>query len=814
MSKLTKNITVKSVILWILLVGVGVIIGLMLGGDGGHDHGDEMATTDEATKWTCSMHPQIQQPSPGKCPICAMDLIPLKKGSGDKEGPRELRMSKQAKDLAGITTVKVERRFPEAKVRLYGKVDYDETRTKTIAAWFPARIDRLYLDSTGIAVEKGNHLAKVYSSDLLQAQQEYLSAIKFGRNADASRDKLRLWGFSDEKIASIRAGGKISDHLDIDATIGGIVIHKNVNEGDYVKTGTPLFRIADLSKVWVQLDAYESDTPWLHVGQKVTFETEAVPGQTFEGMISFKSPTLDPKTRTNRIRVIADNPDELLKPEMFVRAVVTAKLAGKGKVISSALKGKWISPMHPEIIKDAPGKCDVCGMALVKAEDLGYLTIDDDAEAPLIVPTSAVLKTGTRSLVYLEDPDADRPTYFGREIVVGPRAGDHYVVEAGLMEGDMVVAQGNFKIDSALQIVAKPSMMNPAGGGSGGGHQHGDHGGGTHAAAGGGEEMETYTVDQAFQAQLNTLVAAYLGIQTSLADDKLAESKQHAAAFTEALGGIDMKLVVDDAHNAWMAQVAPLHDSATKIAAAKDIAVAREVFQPLTNTVLYVMRSFGAAGEEPLALVHCPMAFNDKGAHWVQAGEDVRNPYFGAEMLQCGEIKQHFAAAEKQYDVPDAFRSQLAAVVDGYLLVQKALAGDDFAAAKSAASSVANDHLVKVDMSILSEEAHVVWMKLHDGIAAASKAIGGASDIAKARAEFETLSMNLTNALKAFNIGKEILVVHCPMAFDNRGARWLQDSEDVLNPYFGAEMLQCGAVENRIATTAESPGEDHSKHEH
>ena len=167
------------------------------------------------------------------------------------------------------------------------------------------------------------------------------------------------------------------------------------------------------------------------------------------------------------------NDDGRLKPEMFVRAIVKSNVAAGGRVLDASLAGKWISPMHPEIVKDQPGDCDICGMPLVRAESLGYVTAEPtDAAKPLIVPTSAVLLTGTRAIVYVQIPDADKPTYEGREIVIGPRAGDFYLVKSGLNEGDLVVTNGNFKLDSALQISAKPSMMTPQGGG-GGGHNHG-----------------------------------------------------------------------------------------------------------------------------------------------------------------------------------------------------------------------------------------------------------------------------------------------------------------------------------------------------
>jgi len=222
--------------------------------------------------------------------------------------------------------------------------------------------------------------------------------------------------------------------------------------------------------MWVVLDAYESDLQWLRYGQEVEFTTLAYPGEVFSGAISFISPMMRDGTRTVNVRVNVENPDRKLKPGMFVRAVVRSKIAAPGKVMDADLAGKWISPMHPEIVKDQPGQCDVCGMDLVPAESLGYVGVSPStAEAPLVIPASAPLITGTRAVVYVEVPEADAPTYEGLEITLGPRAGDYYLVASGLKPGQRVVSRGAFKIDSALQIQAQPSMMNP------GKQGHGDH---------------------------------------------------------------------------------------------------------------------------------------------------------------------------------------------------------------------------------------------------------------------------------------------------------------------------------------------------
>jgi Cu(I)/Ag(I) efflux system membrane fusion protein len=444
----------------------------------------------EAGWWTCSMHPQIRQPKPGKCPICFMDLIPVATEHVDV-GPRQISFSKEAIKLMEIETTPVERKFATAEIRMVGKIDYDETQVKHITAWVPGRIDRLFVDFTGITVAKGDHMVELYSPELLSAQAELLQAVKAASNIksetselvkrstlatlEAAGEKLRLLGLTEEQIEKIEASGEPVTHLIIYSPIGGIVINKHATEGMYVQTGTPIYTVADLSHLWVKLDAYESDLPWIRYGQETEFTTEAYPGEIFKGKISFIDPVLNDKTRTIKVRVDVDNSDGKLKPGMFVKAVVRANIARGGRAMTPELAGSWICPMHPSVIKAEPGTCDICGMNLVTPESLGYVKADVPKEAPLVIPASAPLVTGTRAIVYVQVPEAEKPTFEGREIVLGPRAGDYYIVRSGLAEGEIVVTNGNFKIDSALQIQAKPSMMNPKGHKMPAGHQGHSH---------------------------------------------------------------------------------------------------------------------------------------------------------------------------------------------------------------------------------------------------------------------------------------------------------------------------------------------------
>ncbi|MHC4444988.1 MAG: efflux RND transporter periplasmic adaptor subunit [Planctomycetota bacterium] len=650
--------------------------------------------------WTCSMHPEVRLPKPGKCPKCGMDLIRAKgpsktqKSKADKKyacamnclpplpdpgpcpicgmqmvkvdegvgrgdvdlGPRTLTLSPTARKLAEIQVAVVERKFVSAEIHMVGKVDYDETRLKYITAWVPGRLDRLYVDYTGVPVKKGEHLVYIYSPELLVAQVELLRAIETANELKTSTDesvtqsaqgliedarkKLRLWGLTEEQVAEIEKRGTPSDHITIYSPIGGIVINKNAQEGMYVNTGTRIYTIADLTRVWVKLEAYESDLAWLRYSQEVEFETEAYPGETFRGKVAFIDPVLDAKTRTVKVRLNVKNADGRLKPEMFIRAVARATIAEGPMVVNAELAGKWISPMHPEIIKDGPGSCDICGMPLVRAETLGFVSPDDvNAKPPLVIPASAPLMTGKRAVVYVEIP-GKAGTYQGREIIPGPRAGDYYLVREGLTEGERVVVNGNFKIDSAIQIMAQPSMMNPEGGGPAPGHDHGGH----KAEATAKHDAQVLDLPDSFRSQLQTLYSVYFKIHNALSLDNLKDAQKASKDLSTTLKGINMALLKGRAHQIWMKEAAGIAKSAANIAVAADIEKVRSDFALLSESMIAVAKNFGPS-KRPVYRLHCPMAFDNRGADWLQDKKTTANPYFGSAMFRCGSIKETLGIA-------------------------------------------------------------------------------------------------------------------------------------------------------------------------
>jgi Cu(I)/Ag(I) efflux system membrane fusion protein len=302
--------------------------------------------------------------------------------------------------------------------------------------------------------------------------------------------------------------------------------------------------------------------------------------------------------------------------------------------------------MHPEVVKSGPGECDVCGMDLVPAASLGFIgrQLNND-DAPLLIPASAPMITGKRAVVYVEIPNDEGPLFEGREVELGPRAGDFYVVKSGIAEGELVVSNGAFKIDSELQIQAKPSMMSPVGGAATGGHQHGA----STAVAGSNANHEETAVEQS-ESSVKTREALvpvynrYFEVQMALAKDDLANAKKAGADLSTAIKNVDMSVFSRNGHGRWMELSKKLTKHADRISDAKDIKVARDGFFYLSEATIDLHESFGHAGKESFYLTHCPMARDGDGAYWLQTENIVWNSFYGESMLRCGSIKETLAS--------------------------------------------------------------------------------------------------------------------------------------------------------------------------
>ncbi|MBN1133243.1 MAG: efflux RND transporter periplasmic adaptor subunit [Bacteroidales bacterium] len=413
----------------ILVLGAGVFLGWLFfhspddktkketvnpAGNEVHDHNGEAETI-----WTCSMHPQIRQDKPGKCPICAMDLVPVASLESEDTGthPDEIQLTESAARLADIQTVVVKKGTPEKLIYLQGKVRADERRISNLTARFGGRIEKLFVNFTGENVTKGQIMATIYSPELVTAQKELLEAVSYKDSRpsiyNAARAKLRLWDLTEEQIDGIENNGEPKSYFDILSPIAGTVTKRNIALGDYVREGSALFEVTDLTHVWIMFDAYESDLPWIKNGDQVSYMVQSFPGKKFRGKIDFIDPFIDPSTRIARVRIEQSNPSLSLKPGMFVNGMVESTLAGKSNDI--------------------------------------------------LIPKSSILWTGKRSVVYVKVPDRESPSFLYREITLGPEAGSFYLVAEGLEEGEEIAVNGVFKIDAAAQLEGKPSMMNPEG---------------------------------------------------------------------------------------------------------------------------------------------------------------------------------------------------------------------------------------------------------------------------------------------------------------------------------------------------------------
>ncbi len=571
-------------------LAMGLLLGWWLFGDKSQQIDSKNTQAGEhihkaGTTWTCAMHPQIREDAPGQCPICGMELIPVSSMQAATVATNEIQMTEAAAGIANVQTVVVHKAAPGKELYLAGKVQADERRIAAITSRFGGRIEKLYVNFTGQQVKRGEKLASVYSPQLVTAQKELFEAVKFKESNpsfyEAAVNKLKLWDLTDTQIRNIRESKQVQYYFNVLSPQSGTVVNRNISQGDYVKEGESLFEVANLDKVWVQFDAYENDLSWIEEGDKISFTVQSVPGKTFTSKITFIDPLINPQTRVASVRTEVDNSNNQLKPAMFVQGILQARL--------------------------------------------------DEAEA-LLIPASAVLWTGKRAVVYVKKPDAAQPTFAYREVVLGPKAGDQYVVMEGLGEGEEIVANGVFKVDAAAQLEGKVSMMH-TGGEIAAGHEHD----GMDMS----EAADFTQTSAAFRAQLDQAIGAYLGLKEGLveADDK--EIQKYSSILLETLNEIDSNDLNGTAGNFWKDKEVLLKKYARLSKEASGLAGKREHFLHLSQTVIEVIEAFGAS-RKPLYVDYCPMGNDNRGAYWLSEVKEIRNPFFGDAMLTCGEVKDEY----------------------------------------------------------------------------------------------------------------------------------------------------------------------------
>lgn len=556
-----KNLTI--VILGCLFFGG--LAGWLIRGTGDHPDHEHFHVAEDGTIYTCSMHPQIRQNEPGQCPLCGMALTPVSSNSGNSS-PYVLEMTPEAMALSNVQLTRVKSGAGSGKLSLTGKIQVNEQRVKSLTVNYSGRVDRLFVNFTGQEVKRGEKLATLYSPDLVNAQKELLETAKIKDRQpalyQAAKEKMKLWKISDEQIARIENSGQVQTQFDVYADVAGVVIARNVAVGDFVNRGTALFEIVDLSSVWVILDAYESDLGAIRKGDDLNFQVSSYPGREFKAKVSYIDPVLNPDTRTVGIRAEAVNRNFELKPEMFVSASIATS---------------------------------------------------QSSQSGLMIPKTAILWTGPRSVVYVQVGTKESPAFEMREIELGPRVGDDYLVLSGVEEGEQVVSNGVFAVDAAAQLSGNYSMMLRP-------------------------EVKSLEVPEAFKTQLTAFMKAYFPIKNALVKSDAKETQKTIDPAKVSLAKVDMKLLGGKAHDIWMDLLKPMQGSLDKIAQTSDVEEQRKHFETLSDNLIEAVEYFGVV-ENTIYRQYCPMAFRDKGAYWLSAEKEIRNPYFGDKMLTCGEVK-------------------------------------------------------------------------------------------------------------------------------------------------------------------------------
>lgn len=375
-----------------------------------HEHAGATTTKADISHWTCPMHPSVRQASPGPCPICNMDLVPVRR---EAQGSGEILLGEGSRELGGITTGVVEVRTLGSEIRAVGRVTFDETRLEDVTVKYSGTIGRLYVEATGEPVRRGQTLFTLYSPELYTAQQEYLAALASQRAAqatgapdradylvEAARQKLRLWDLSDAQIREIETAGAAIRQIAVPSPASGYVVEKDVVEGAAVSPGMRLYRLAGLDRVWVEAEVYESELPKVRTGQPAVVTLSYLPGAELRGRVSLIHPQIDPESRTGRVRLSIPNRigpgGPMLKPDMYADVVLQAQ---------------------PRDV--------------------------------LMVPEAAVLYTGPRRIVFV---DLGGGRFAPREVRLGAKNEEAFEVLAGLQAGDVVVTSGNFLLDAEARL--------------------------------------------------------------------------------------------------------------------------------------------------------------------------------------------------------------------------------------------------------------------------------------------------------------------------------------------------------------------------
>lgn len=588
----------RGVMRAVLFVAVGFGLGagalaLFSSGEEAKDRTHAGGGASEAeTIWTCAMDTQVRQPEPGPCPICGMDMIPLSNADGGAGPGDRIVLSDRARMLSKLTTSVIRRQaHATADLRLLGRIEPNESSLKTVTSWIGGRIDQLRVKETGKRVRKGQVIATLYSPEVFAAHQDLLVAKRqVGRMRDSP--ETSRWAAD----AALDAARERLALLGVpDAEVTRMESQKKPTRAVAIRSpfsGTVIERMAtEGAYITTGASLYRIanlNTLWVQLDAYESDLARVSLGQTVQVSVEAV-------------------PDEVLEGTVtFIDPILDPKRrTARVRVQLDNRDGR----LRPGMFAEAT-------VATKHAEG---------SATPLVVPSTAPLFTGRRAVVYVEVDDGDRVAYEARTVRLGPRLGKVYPVVAGLTEGDRVVTRGAFALDADLQIRGGSSMMTSA----------------DDREVGGWDRVIELSDEQ--RKTLGPVVSAYLATQVALADDDLERAKTSALALTDAVVAVKLTRPAE-AKDAWAQDSIVLRGHGQHVSKAETLEDARAGFEPLSEAVIRLFGRFGNPLEASVRLAHCPMASRNEGAQWLQQGDVVDNPYFGASMLDCGEIRKEVAA--------------------------------------------------------------------------------------------------------------------------------------------------------------------------